>query len=644
VTKSQEGITITCRSGPKGTSAVTVVFPDGTSHTDKIDLADAKVRARFVRAVCKGRKGIDKTAVAGELERLATEGVSRGRPNQADALVALATNAATLFHTPGGVDSEGYATVVVNGHAETWPVASKGFKRWLGKLYWDRAEKTPSSEALQAALNVIAGKAVHDGPECPVAVRVAEQGEAIYLDLADDKWQAVEVTARGWRVVADPPVKFIRRRGMLALPVPVVGGNIDELRPLLNLPGDNDWMLYVSWLVAALRPGRPFPVLVVNGEQGSAKSTLCRMARALIDPNQAPLRRPPREDRDLMIAATNGWVVAFDNLSGIAQVFSDALCALATGGGFSTRELYTDADEKLFDAMRPVMLNGIEDIATRPDLLDRAITLTLSEIPEDCRRDEDDLWQQFYRARPRILGALLDAVGAALKNRPGVRLTSKPRMADFACWVVAAEPALPWPAGAFLNAYAGNRGQANALALESSIVTAPLMSLLGRTNPYEGTALELLNELEKIADEKTRKRKDWPDKPRKLSGELRRLSPNLRRVGVTVKFGKHTRKGTPIKIERAADSAGKTPSPSSPPSPPPEPLDTPGVNGGVMGECRVTVGDGGDAAGDGRREDPHPLRHLETPEKHGENGRGDGADGRDCVLHTQSAEDEWGEL
>src|SRR5262249_17771499 len=161
------------------------------------------------------------------------------------------------------------------------------------------------------------------------------------------------------------------------------------------------------WLVAALRPGRPFPILAVNGEQGTAKTTLCRMGRGLLDPNEAPLRRPPRDARDLMIAAGNGWVVGYDNLSGIRPDLSDALCCLATGGGFGTRQLYTDDEEKLFCAMRPILLNGIEDIATRPDLLDRALTLTLLPITDEHRRDEDGLWRRYEKRRPRVLGALL---------------------------------------------------------------------------------------------------------------------------------------------------------------------------------------------------------------------------------------------
>jgi hypothetical protein len=260
------------------------------------------------------------------------------------------------------------------------------------------------------------------------------------------------------------------------------------------------------------------------------------MARALIDPNKAPLRRPPREDRDLMIAAMNGWIVAFDNLSGIAPSLSDALCMLATGGGFGTRELYTDGDEKLFDATRPVIVNGIEDLATRSDLLDRAVTLTLPMIPDCRRRDEDELWKRFFELRPKMLGALLDAVSAALKNLPNVKLAEKPRMADFACWAVAAGPALGWPPGSFIGAYTSNRGTANELAVESSIIGPPILALMGDTETWIGTAKELLETLERQVDEKTGKRREWPATPKKLAGELRRLAPNLRRDGINVTF------------------------------------------------------------------------------------------------------------
>lgn len=562
---SDDTIQIRVQRSGRGKAAVTLTFPDGTAHTDKIDLADAKQRAKFVAKAVRGKKGITKPVrqdLAAALEREAAAGKGDGgRVTQADMLTRLALGA-DLFHTPGGHDSEAYATFAVGDHKETWRIGSNGFRRWLSRLYYAETNRAPGAEAIQEAVNVLAGEATFNRPEIPVAVRLAEHGGAIYLDLADAEWRAVEITAAGGRVVTDCPVRFVRKRGMLPLPVPVAGGSVDELRSLVNLPDDAGWRLFAAWLLAALRLDRPFPILAVNGEQGSAKSTLCKMARALIDPNVAPLRRPPGDERDLAIAAGNGWLVAYDNLSGVPPWLSDALCTLATGGGFGTRELYSDDDEKLFYAMRPILVNGIEEVATRPDLLDRSIILTLPTIPDEERQDEEELWRRFDELRSRILGALLSAVSAAMRNRPAVRLASKPRMADFALWVVAAEPALGWPAGSFLATYTANREGANAVALESSVVVPPILALVEREGTWHGTVKALLAELNKVADEQTRAERDWPKSPQGLGGKLRRLAPALRRAGVNVVFHERTKTGVPVTLEQT----GKTSSPSTPSS------------------------------------------------------------------------------
>jgi hypothetical protein len=154
---------------------------------------------------------------------------------------------------------------------------------------------------------------------------------------------------------------------MKPLPLPVTGGSIEKLRPFPNVRSDADFVLAVSWVLGALRNRGPYPVLVLAGEQGSAKSTLSAILRALIDPSAAPLRALPREDRDFFVAAYNNHVLAFDNVSGLPGWISDTLCRLSTGGGFSVRQLYTDSDEVLFDATRPQTLNGIEDVVNRPD-------------------------------------------------------------------------------------------------------------------------------------------------------------------------------------------------------------------------------------------------------------------------------------
>src|SRR5207248_1359644 len=250
--------------------------------------------------------------------------------------------------------------------------------------------------------------------------------------------------------------RFRRPAGMLPLPVPEPGGSIEALGSLLNLSNRSDFVLVVVWLLATLRPRGPFPLLAVSGEQGSAKTVLSKILKALIDPNVAPVRALPREERELMIAANNGYLLAFDNLSGLPPWLSDALCRLASGGSFAVRQLYTNDEEMLFEAARPILLNGIEEVVSRPDLGDRAIFLTLAPIGEALRRPESELWREFEIARPRMLGALPDAVVHGLHTLGRVRLDRLPRMADFALWAAACETAL-WPAGTFTRAYAANR-------------------------------------------------------------------------------------------------------------------------------------------------------------------------------------------
>ena len=324
-----------------------------------------------------------------------------------------------LFHTAAGT---AYADIPVNDHRETWPIRSKRFRTWLRRCHYEATGEAASPAAIRSALDLLEARAQFDGPERAVHIRTAEHAGRIYLDLADEHWRAVEIGPDGWRVIGSPPVRFRRPAGMLPLPVPEPGGSIEALNSFLNLPSRNDFVLIVAWLLAALRSGGPYPLLAISGEQGSAKTVLSKLLKALIDPNAAPVRALSREQRELMIAANNSYLLAFDNLSGLPHWLSDALCRLATGGSFAVRQLYTDDEEVLFEASRPILLNGIEDVISRPDLGDRAIFLTLAPIADGDRRPEADLWREFEIARPRILGALLDAVVHGLRAINHVQL------------------------------------------------------------------------------------------------------------------------------------------------------------------------------------------------------------------------------
>ena len=224
---------------------------------------------------------------------------------------------------------------------------------------------------MQCALNALGGNRTLRWAGASGELRIAGANDKIYIDLGTTDWSAVEIDEHGWRIVAEPLVRFRRTKGMFAFRCRSDGGDMNALRPFLNVKTDRDFVLVVAWLVAALRNRGPYPVLVLTGEHGTAKSTLTRILRALSDPNSVPLRSLPRDDQDLFIAANNGHLLAYDNVSLLPQWLSDSLCRLATEGGFGTRKLYTDDEEALFHAMRPIILNGIEDFVTRGDLADR---------------------------------------------------------------------------------------------------------------------------------------------------------------------------------------------------------------------------------------------------------------------------------
>jgi hypothetical protein len=491
----------------------------------------------------------------------------QGSQSQATLLVELVTGGergtAELFHDAEG---EAYATMAVVGdgghcHKETHRLRSGRFRDWLAHAFYREHGKAAGAQAMQDALGVLAGQAIHEGACHAVHLRLAEYEGAIYLDLCDDRWRAVRVAVAGWEVVDDPLVKFRRMKGMLPLPEPVGGGRIEELWPFLNLDegedeGAGDRTLVAAWLLAALRPVGPYPLEILHGEQGSAKTTFGKVQRALVDPHVVPLRAAPKEERDLVIAANNSRVVAFDNLSRLSEGLSDALCRLATGGGFGGRKLYTDDEEALFNVQRPTILNGIEELATRGDLLDRGIGLTLPAIPDERRRTEAEFWRDFEAARARILGALLDGVAAGLRNLPHVHLRAKPRMADFVVWAHATLPGVGLDPETFDRAYLGNRTRASAHVLEASALTPALRELV-QTTPtgWRGTATELLKRLEGMPAAQTHRR-DWPKDATRLSGELRRLLPQLRRQGIEIEFkegragGVHTRVITVRKVRR----------------------------------------------------------------------------------------------
>jgi predicted heme/steroid binding protein len=473
----------------------------------------------------------------------------REKPTPANPLLALVLDRLDLFH-----DDTGVAYAAVDGGI--YQVKSAAFRSWLDHAFFRRYGQAMKPQVRSEALAVLEAQARFDRPEQAVHVRVAHHDGCLYLDLANAAHEIVRVTPSGWEVTTDSSVRFRRAKGMAALARPQPGGSVDLLRPFVNVGGDASFHLLLAWLVGGLGMG-PYPVLVLVGPRGTAKSTTTRACRRLLDDNRTPIRTLPSCERNLAVSSTNSWVLAYDNLSGLTPKASDWICRVATGGGFSSRQLFTDADETLMTFKRPVILNGIDDIAVRGDLLDRSIVVECPPIPDRQRRDERALWADFEKARPLILGALLDGVAAALRNLDATVLDKAPRMADFARWVTAAETGLGWKPGTFMTAYTQHRDDADADALERSSLAQAVLKL---TLPWTGTATALLAELNGTTPEPHGS--GWPKDPSSLSSGLRRILPLLATAGVEARF-ERTKKTKTITITRSPG----TPSPASPPSP-----------------------------------------------------------------------------
>ena len=445
-----------------------------------------------------------------------------------------------LWHTP---EKEAFASLSIGNHIEHWALDSSHFRSFLAYHHYQSEGKMLSQTALEDRRRTMAGEALFGGSEHPVATRIASIGNTLHIDLGDADWSSVQISAGKWEVTRKGPARFQRAHSMQPLPYPRKGGSIDQLRPFLNVASETDFRMLVAWLLGCFHPKGPYPILILTGEQGSAKSTTAKVLRSLIDPATPIARSAPQSEQDLVIAAKHNHVLAFDNLSHIKPTLADALCRIATGGGFGTRKLHTNSEEVLFNATRPVLLNGIPDLASRPDLADRSIIVTLPELSGTKRKFETEFWRSFESQQSEIFGYLLGIVAVTMQRLSSVSLTEHPRMADFARWVTAAEPALGWPEGAFMEAYNINRNSVSLSAIEGNPVAEAILCLLADHGPWHGTATELVKALRRSYPLLTDDPHNFPRSPQRLSSELRRVMPLIRKQGGLITFERQGKTG-----------------------------------------------------------------------------------------------------
>jgi hypothetical protein len=403
----------------------------------------------------------------------------------------------------------------------------------LSRAFYAEYGSAPSQSALADALMVLEGKAQHEVTPVDLHLRVAKDDGVLVVDLGDETGRAIEVTGTGWTVADTTKVRFRRTVLTAPLPTPVAGGSFEPLWSALNVQ-EQYRPVVLGVLVAALLPDIPHPIVLITGEHGTGKTTATNRLASVVDPSTVGPRKPPRDLESWTTAAAASWVVALDNLSGMSDWLSDALCRASTGDGEVRRRLYTDGDLAVFKFRRQLIVNGIDLGALRGDLSDRLVHLALERIPDKSRRTDEAMAGQWRDAHPKVLGALLDLTAKVLGKLPDVKLESMPRMADFAKVLTAVDAVL------------GTEGMAVYLRLrreqaEDIATSDPVIIQLAEcvTGELVATSAQLLTVIHPIGVDDRSLPKDWPANPRELTGHMKRIAPVLRQLGWTViEYGK----------------------------------------------------------------------------------------------------------
>lgn len=421
----------------------------------------------------------------------------------------------------------------LNDLMETSAVRSGSGQRFIIWLFYKAEGKGLPADSVKTVQSTLEAKAHFEGVRKETYLRVAALGEDNLYDLGNG--QTVTFSRDGWSISQDSQVAFRRYDHQAVQVTPLSGGSLDEFFELLNMSDPRQILLLKTYLVAALFPGSAMPILIVYGEQGSAKSMLLKFLKCLLDPSELLTMTAPESPKEFIQIASHHRVVFFDNCSSLPEWLSDALCRFCTGDGFSKRRLYFDDSDFIYSIQGLAGVNGINMVGTKPDLLDRSIVVQLDTIPSSKRLPESDLWKKFESLRPQILGSMFEVAVQALNSSIDPSANEDlPRLADFAIRGMAIADSLDKAPGEFSNAYWSNVGLQNEIALEESPIAQSVLHLMKSCSAWSGTPTKLLVDLEHGANELhiSTKASWWPKGPSILSKRLEQVIPNLRRVGI----------------------------------------------------------------------------------------------------------------
>lgn len=443
---------------------------------------------------------------------------------------AIIDSKAILFHDQY---KEPYIAPEGNG-SRIIKLSTREFKHWLSAYCYKEFGSAPSTVTTGNVIQALCGSAIYQNEMIQLNVRFVLRNGVYWYDLGKS---AVRVDKQGWSIEKQPPILFRRYSHQMPQVVPAKGGTLDKLEPFVNIEKKEELALFTVFTVSAYIPDFPHPLLVLSGPQGAGKSTPMRLLKELIDPSVIKGVPAPKDEAAFAQFANHHAFMFFDNLSGMKPWFSDALARASTGDGFNKRALFTDDDDVVYTIQRPIAINGISQVITKADLLDRAILLGLKRIDPSVRLSEDEFWKTFNNHRPRLLGAVFNVISEALKIIDEVELEWHPRMADFARWGYAISEVAGIGGDNFVEAYKANIEKQDEEAIEACPAAQALISFMEDLEEWEGTASSLLSELNKHVgfNSGLKDSYQWPKDAARLSIKLNEVEPNLNSRGIFLK-------------------------------------------------------------------------------------------------------------
>lgn len=430
---------------------------------------------------------------------------------------------------------EPFVRMNIKGHNENHPLDGTTYRDWLSYEYYKRHGSTMGSDTLNQVIPIARSIARFEGSEHETNVRVGKTGDYFYYDLVDNNWHAVKISPDGWEIVLPTDVYFRRYSFMCEQSTPVKGPyGIQRFLEFVNLKKEEERQLLLVYLVCCLVPDISKVIAIFHGEKGSSKSTTMRLIRKLIDPSVEELLNLPREDRSIVLTLNNNYMPAFDNLDVIKDAQSDYLCRACTGGAFSFRKYFTDSDEVIFKIKRCIMVNGINLVAEKTDLIDRSITFELDRISEDRRREEGELYEEFERVKPYILADMFDILSRAMKIHPEVSLPTKSRMADWERWAYAVAEVMGIGGEKLVEYFNKNRALGNDQVLNTNPLTSAVMTYMQTLDSWQGTLGDFHQKIDMIAANEHIEtfNRHWPKSPNKVSAKLKLVKSNLLEAGI----------------------------------------------------------------------------------------------------------------